>query len=806
MRNRINDRGRRALRLVLALALAASLLASALGEDANELLADPVQEQIAELEELELMAPAGDAAEDIEAKAAPTSTVAPTIEVVEAQPKAASVPKKLTLGVKETYTLKVSGAKKYATSDKKVATVSKKGVVTAKKKGAATITVTNKKGKTTKVKVTVKKAPGEVTVKPKALTLEVGQTYKLTAKLPSKTASNKLTWKSKNKAVATVGSDGTVTAVAPGKVKITVKTFNKKTAACALTVVAPAATPEPTAEPTPKPTAEPTPTPNPASELVQKYEAAVGMTNEELEAASGMTIEALNQKSVRDLTELAQVTDGVAWRMANDDWDGVVLTGCDGAPSSLTIHASYGNDLPVREMRQGAFSRNEALEKVVVEEGVAELPFYAFDTCVNLGDITLPDTLTKVGFHAFYRVGESLPEPFYLELPDGIVEQSFSECNAVLVCRKDSTTAHTLSDGSLDFTCPGEYDFRYRYMEYTTENSWVAKEDGVWGSQLALRQYVGDGGAVEIPKGAVYILDGAFRGKTGITSVTIPEGVVRICYDAFNGCTGIESVKFPSTLRSIQNKAFYGVEKAKYFDLPDNLTGISGNGGGAHSFEGCTAVLRVKKGSDTAHLLSAEKNYDVTFPGEEDFRYRYVKIDGADGAEYRLYLWGYVGQSEEVVIPAGIYGVSRIPPGGSDTWSSAFYGNKTLKKVVIPEGAVVVEDSAFNGCTMLADITLPSTLKILKNHAFQNTGTAAAKRFIVVLPESLEKMTYQNWGAGWDSFQDSAATLVALNAYTRKALYDGWYYFYESLADAQNQANIIFQPTDDEDFVYHGAR
>ena len=85
----------------------------------------------------------------------------------------------------------------------------------------------------------MKKAPKKVTVKPRTLELEAGQTYILSATLPKKTASYKLTWTSSNKKVATVDANGLVTAVKPGTAKITVKTFNKKKAVCKVTVKEP---------------------------------------------------------------------------------------------------------------------------------------------------------------------------------------------------------------------------------------------------------------------------------------------------------------------------------------------------------------------------------------------------------------------------------------------------------------------------------------------------------------------------------------------------------------------------------------
>ena len=147
----------------------------------------------------------------------------------------ASVPAKLTLGVGESYALKVSDAKKYQSSNTKVATVSSKGVVKGKKTGSATITVTLKKGGPLKVKVTVKKAPASVKLNKTKLTLQAGKTCQLKATLSSKSAS-KLTWTSSKKSVATVDASGLVTAVKAGTAVITVKTFNKKEASCTVTV------------------------------------------------------------------------------------------------------------------------------------------------------------------------------------------------------------------------------------------------------------------------------------------------------------------------------------------------------------------------------------------------------------------------------------------------------------------------------------------------------------------------------------------------------------------------------------------
>lgn len=149
---------------------------------------------------------------------------------------------KITLNVKKTYQLKISGTKKkvkWSSSNKKVATVSSKGKITAKKKGTAKI---NAKvgGKKYTCNVTVKQPVTSVKLNKKAVTLtKKGQTAELKATVKPTSANNrKVSWKSSNPKVATVDAKGVVKALSNGTAKITVvaKDRSKKKATCTITV------------------------------------------------------------------------------------------------------------------------------------------------------------------------------------------------------------------------------------------------------------------------------------------------------------------------------------------------------------------------------------------------------------------------------------------------------------------------------------------------------------------------------------------------------------------------------------------
>lgn len=124
-----------------------------------------------------------------------------------------------------------------------VATVSDKGVVTGKTEGTAKITVkTNDGNYTAECVVSVEYPPTSITLSKTSLSLNVGSSINgsavLTATVNPSNATNKsVSWTSDNPSVATVDSNGKVTAVAGGSATITctAKSGGVKTA-CKVTV------------------------------------------------------------------------------------------------------------------------------------------------------------------------------------------------------------------------------------------------------------------------------------------------------------------------------------------------------------------------------------------------------------------------------------------------------------------------------------------------------------------------------------------------------------------------------------------
>lgn len=128
----------------------------------------------------------------------------------------------------------------WQSSNSSVLTVNSNGVMTAVGIGTATIYCTASNGVSAQCKVTVRPIQANsISLNKSAAELTVGENLELTATILPDNATNKgVTWRSTNSAVATVDSNGRVTATGAGQCDIVATTVDgsNKTAACRITV------------------------------------------------------------------------------------------------------------------------------------------------------------------------------------------------------------------------------------------------------------------------------------------------------------------------------------------------------------------------------------------------------------------------------------------------------------------------------------------------------------------------------------------------------------------------------------------
>jgi len=519
------------------------------------------------------------------------------------------------------------------------------------------------------------------------------------------------------------------------------------------------------------------------------------------------------------------------------------LVGYEGAGVTADIPAgAYGikrfsantTDSSWHTFHADAFYGNETVTRVVIPEGVETIRSDVFTNCYNLTDITFPSTLKSLDQNVFLWCGRDAEEPFYFVLPDNLESMvwrdggatTFLDCNAVLVCGKTSRTAELLTYSRYVYTCPDEYDFRYRYEEYA--------EGDEAGRRVWLVGYVGEDAEVTIPAGIYGVkyyssntesnywrtfYGYGFRNNETVTRVVIPEGTEVIEDSAFRGCVNLTDITFPSTLKVLKNHAFEQCGKnattLHYYALPDDMEEISTNrsaGWGAFTDINLGRIV-CTAGSETAYLVSNaytnhyEGYYNFALRGHETdgLLYRYDRYDtDAEGVyDYRLVLKQYEGSDIEVTVPAGC-GVWRIE-------NNVFKDRNNLQRLILPTGVVELGESAFGGCAVLHEgaeqnvIRLPETIRRAGNLAFQNLGEAyTSQRFFLVLPASLNEFDI-NIFAGCNAVLVAPAGSVAASV-----LFSNWYYYYNTLEDAMAQENCQYQryyvDGVEQEHVHYGRR
>lgn len=126
---------------------------------------------------------------------------------------------------------------KWSSSDESIAKISQDGIITALTRGKTTITATAENGTTASCDVTVTREIGSVILDKSSISLDKGESTKITATIPTDTDGDKtISWTTSDSSVATVSNDGTVTAVDRGEAIITATTANGKKAICAVNV------------------------------------------------------------------------------------------------------------------------------------------------------------------------------------------------------------------------------------------------------------------------------------------------------------------------------------------------------------------------------------------------------------------------------------------------------------------------------------------------------------------------------------------------------------------------------------------
>ena len=192
--------------------------------------------------------------------------------------------------------------------------------------------------------------------------------------------------------------------------------------------------------------------------------------------------------------------------------------------------------------------------------------------------------------------------------------------------------------------------------------------------------------------GLTTIGDSAFRGCSGLTSISIPSSVEIIGDLAFEGCSGLTSINIPEGVTTIGTRAFGGCSSLN----------ISVNGN------------KTKYSSVNGMLLDKEKTILIAYPSAKET-------------------------------------VTNVPTSVTTIGNNAFYGCKSLTSISIPSSVTSIGGDAFYGCSGLEEVTMEAnTPPELGSSAFSNTSTGLQ----ILVPNVVNYTNEAAKEKGWEPYQE----------------------------------------------------
>ncbi len=385
-------------------------------------------------------------------------------------------------------------------------------------------------------------------------------------------------------------------------------------------------------------------------------------------------------------------------------------------------------------------SHKDSMTSVVVEAGITYIGEYAFYSCNQMESISIPGTVTAIGYRAFN--GAFGLNDIYIHDPSAWCNITFDgqEANPVyqtaavhVVDAEGNEITNVVLDSTV--TAIPDYAFYECSLQTITIPSSVTSI-GIHSFDSSALQ------SIVLPEGVTSIGDYAFYNCTSLQSVSIPKSVTAIGKQAFYQCgltdvyitdpsawckvTFADSLASPAyysdclhivdkdgnevtdvvlddTVTAISDYAFSNCSNLKSITLPDGLTSI-----GNYAFSNCNSLQSIA----FPDSLTSIDNY--AFNKCSSLTDVYITDPSA---------WCKISFGIASANPAYIADCLHIVDEE---------GNE-ITDVVLDETVTTISDYAFSNCSNLKNITLPDGLTSIGNYALSNCSSLQT----ITIPESV---------------------------------------------------------------------
>ena len=183
-----------------------------------------------------------------------------------------------------------------------------------------------------------------------------------------------------------------------------------------------------------------------------------------------------------------------------------------------------------------------------------------------------------------------------------------------------------------------------------------------------------------------------FHNNNFVETVSIEAPLQSVYTSTFQGCSSLTSISFPNSVKTIENYAFSGCTSMNTIRIPNTVNRISD-----YVFEGCTCMK-------TFQIEDRDEEITLGSNGSEPLF--------ADCPLDYVYIGGNITYN-----PA------------SNKGYSPFYGNTTLREVVITDKETEISANEFRGCTNLQSFTVGDGLTTFGDRAFSGCSSLKSLSF-----------------------------------------------------------------------------
>ena len=401
--------------------------------------------------------------------------------------------------------------------------------------------------------------------------------------------------------------------------------------------------------------------------------------NAKYHSAGNCLIETASKTLVAGCKNSVIPTDGSVTSIGDS-----AFSGCDGL-TSITIPNS------VASIGWGAFANCSGLTSIILPNSVTSIELGAFADCNNLTSITFLSPNTELIGDAYHDdVDRTIPSTATIYGYEGSTAQAYAEkYGRTFVNMGTYGLVYTLNDAGTEYSVTD-------YTGTATEVVIPRTYKGLPVAGIGSSAFRGCSGltSITIPDSVTSIGNYAFYNCSGLTSITIPSSVTIVGEQAFVYCESLTSITFGenSQLTSIGNTAFYNCNSLTSITVPDGVTSI-----GLNVFNSCSNLTVVTIPSS---VTSIEPSAFWNSPN-------LTNLNVEEGNTTYHSAGNCIIETASKTLVVGCK-ASVIPTDGSVTsiGYNAFRFCRGLTSITIPDSVTSIDWDAFASCDNLTSITV----------------------------------------------------------------------------------------------------